>query len=168
MNFDYVISLEQQSPAEAQAAAAQARADAQADAQRVREDAQRIREETQRIREQVLQEVRVGRGQGRGEQVIVVPPTAPWQRNQIPPQAVEIVTMFIVAVVICIVGLPIARAVGRWIDRRGVPTPVSPELSAQMNRIEQAVDTMSVEVERISEAQRFQAKLLSDREKVRA
>ena len=80
MDFDYVISLEQQSPAEAQAAAAQARADAQADAQRVREDAQRIREETQRIREQVLQEVRVGRGQGRGEQVIVGPPTPPWQR----------------------------------------------------------------------------------------
>ena len=168
MDFDYVISLEQQSPAEAQAAAAQARADAQADAQRVREDAQRIREETQRIREQVLQEVRVGRGQGRGEQVIVVPPTPPWQRNQIPPQAVELVTMFIVAVVIVIVGLPIARAVGRWIDRRGLATPVSPELAAQMTRIEQAVDTMSVEVERISEAQRFQAKLLSDREQVRA
>ena len=61
-----------------------------------------------------------------------------------------------------------SRALGRWIDRRGSPTPVSAELAAQMTRIEQAVDTMSVEVERISEAQRFQAKLLSDREKVRA
>jgi hypothetical protein len=76
--------------------------------------------------------------------------------------------MFIVATVICIVGLPIARAIGRWIDRRGLPSPVSADLAAQMNRIEQAVDSMSVEVERISEAQRFQAKLLSDREKVRA
>ena len=66
-----------------------------------------------------------------------------------------------------VVGI-IARAVGRWIDRRGAPVPVSAELAAQMTRIEQAVDTMSVEVERISEAQRFQAKLLSDREKVRA
>ena len=76
--------------------------------------------------------------------------------------------MFVVAMVICIVGLPIARALGRWIDRRGLPSPINTELAAQMNRIEQAVDTMSVEVERISEAQRYQAKLLTDREKVRA
>ncbi|HEU5209343.1 MAG TPA: hypothetical protein VFU06_08030 [Longimicrobiales bacterium] len=80
----------------------------------------------------------------------------------------DIVTMFFIAVVIIIVGLPIARAIGRWIDRRGMPSPVNAELAAQMNRIEQAVDTMSVEVERISEAQRYQAKLLTDREKVRA
>jgi hypothetical protein len=70
--------------------------------------------------------------------------------------------------VICIIGLPIARALGRWIDRRGLPSPVNTELAAQMNRIEQAVDTMSVEVERISEAQRYQAKLLTDKERVRA
>jgi hypothetical protein len=170
VDLEYVISLEQETPAEARAAAAQARADAQAEAQRVREETQRIREEAQQIREQALRDVRVqGRGEGRGEQVIVVPPAPPWQQNnEIPPQAVDIVTMLLIATVICIVGLPIARAIGRWIDRRGVATPVSTELAAQMNRIEQAVDTMSVEVERISEAQRFQAKLLSDREKVRA
>ena len=186
MRLESVILLEQQSAAEvraqaqaeASAAAAQARAEAQVQAQQARIDAQRIREEAQRIREQVRQQIRIeqgqgfgdGRGQGQGPQgVIVVPPTPPWTRNDIPPNVVELVSMLAIALVVCIVGLPIARAIGRWIDRRGLPGPsISAELGAQMNRIEQAVDTMSVEVERISEAQRFQAKLLSDRERVRA
>ena len=181
MRFESVILLEPQQSAaeiraqaraEAQEAAAQARAEAQAAAAQARAEADRIREQVQRdvqqqIREQVQQQVRTGQGQG--PEIIVqrgFPP--PWERNDIPPHVVDVITMFVVAMVICIVGLPIARAVGRWIDRRGAPVPVSAELAAQMTRIEQAVDTMSVEVERISEAQRFQAKLLSDREKVRA
>ena len=183
MRFEYVILVEQQSAAdvraqaraEAQEAAAQARADAQAAAAEARIEAARIREQVQRdvqeqIREQVQQRVHIGEGQGFGQgqggPVIMVPP--PIRQNDIPPHVLEVITIFVVAAVICIVGLPIARAIGRWIDRRGLPAPVNSEMSAQMNRIEQAVDTMSVEVERISEAQRFQAKLLSDREKVRA
>jgi hypothetical protein len=184
VQFEYVILLEQQSAAEARAqaraeaqaavtearaAAAEARAEAQAEAARIREQVQRDVQE--QIREQIQQRVQVGdghgvgRGQG-GEPVILVPP--PFRHDDIPPHVMEVITIFLVAMVICIVGLPIARAVGRWIDRRGLPSPVNAELAAQMNRIEQAVDTMSVEVERISEAQRFQAKLLSDREKVQA
>jgi len=176
VQFQYVISIEQQSAtevrAEAQAAAAEARAEAQAEAARVRVEAQQIREQAREIREQVdrqvreqVQQIRIGQGPG-GEGVILVPP--PVRHNDIPPHVMEVITIFVVAAVICIVGLPIARALGRWIDRRGLPSPVNAELAAQMNRIEQAVDTMSVEVERISEAQRFQAKLLSDREQVRA
>jgi hypothetical protein len=156
VRLEYVITLEQDPATEARIEAAQARAEARAEAQRARQIGEEVR---QRLREEARQQ---------REQVIVVPPTPPWERNEIPPQVVDIVTMFFVAMVICIVGLPIARALGRWIDRRGLPSPVNTEFAAQMNRIEQAVDTMSVEVERISEAQRFQAKLLSDREKVRA
>ncbi|HET6702338.1 MAG TPA: hypothetical protein VFH14_11065, partial [Gemmatimonadaceae bacterium] len=99
VHFEYVISLEQQTAAEGQAAAAQARADAQAEAARVRDQAQQIREQAQRIREEVAQRIRIEQGQGPGEGVIVLPPTPPWQQNQIPPQAVDIVTMFIVATV---------------------------------------------------------------------
>ncbi len=180
MRFEYVILVEQQTAAEARA---QARTDAQeaaaaarAAAAQARAEAAQIREQVQRdvqeqIREQMEHRVHIGEGQGIGQgpgggPVIMVPP--PFRRDDIPPRAMEAITIFVVAAVICIVGLPIARAIGRWIDRRGLPSPVNAELSAQMNRIEQAVDTMSVEVERISEAQRYQAKLLSDREKVRA
>ena len=183
VRFESVILLEQQTAAEARAqaraeaqeAAAQARAEAQAAAAEARAQAAQIREQVrqdvqQQVREQVQHQIHIGEGQGGqgGPGVIVLPPRQPWERDDIPPHVVDVITMFLVAVVICVVGLPIARAVGRWIDRRGLPSPVNAELAAQMNRIEQAVDTMSVEVERISEAQRFQAKLLSDREKVRA
>jgi hypothetical protein len=184
VRLQYVIRVEQQTAAEAAAqaraeaaaqarveameaaaqareAAAEARAQAQEDAARVRQDAQRIRDEVrERIREQI-------RGPEHTQVGIQMPPPMPWEHG-ISPQLVDILTMFVVAMVICIVGLPIARALGRWIDRRGLPSPVNADLSAQITRIEQAVDSMSVEVERISEAQRFQAKLLSDREKVRA
>jgi hypothetical protein len=176
VRLQYVIRVEQQTAAEAAAqaraeameaaaqareAAAEARAQAQEDAARAREDAQRIRDEVrERIREQI-------RGPEHTQVGSQMPPPMPWEHG-ISPQLVDILTMFVIAMVICIVGLPIARALGRWIDRRGLPSPVSPELSAQITRIEQTVDSMSVEVERISEAQRFQAKLLSDREKVRA
>ena len=177
MQLEYVILSEQQSAAEAQA---QARAEALEAAAAARAEAARIREQVQRdvqrdvqeqIRQQVQQRIHRGEGQfgmGQGDQggpVIMMPPP---HQDDIPPRVMEAITIFVIAAVICIVGLPIARAIGRWIDRRGLPSPVNAELAAQMNRIEQAVDSMSVEVERISEAQRFQAKLLSDREKVRA
>ncbi|HJR67963.1 MAG TPA: hypothetical protein VJ802_16155 [Gemmatimonadaceae bacterium] len=173
MQFQYVISMQQQSAAEVRA---EAIAEAQAAAAQARTEAVRAREvqrDVQRqIREQIQQQIHIGEGQGigigqgpGGGPVIMVPPP---RQNDIPPHVMEVITIFVVAAVICIVGLPIARAIGRWIDRRGLPSPVNAEMAAQMNRIEQAVDTMSVEVERISEAQRYQAKLLVDREKVQA
>ncbi len=161
MRVEYVITLEQERAAERPAAAAEARAQAQADVQDVREQ---VRE----IREQVRQQIRSEMQHPDPEVYVGVPPGPPWARNDIPPRVVDVFTMFFIAMVICVVGFPIARAIGRWIDRRGLPNTINADLAAQINRIEQAVDTMSVEVERISEAQRFQAKLLSDREKVRA
>ncbi|MDQ4079380.1 MAG: hypothetical protein M3125_01360 [Gemmatimonadota bacterium] len=168
MRTEYVITLEQNAQGGAAAAA-----EARAAAQQVRIDAERIREEAQRIREEVRAQIHDGMHPDPNPNpeafVVQVPPTPPWMHpNDIPPHVVEVISMFLFAAVIIIVGLPIARAIGRWMDRRGTPAPVNAELAAQITRIEQAVDTMSVEVERISEAQRFQAKLLSDREKVRA
>jgi hypothetical protein len=175
VRFEYVIRVDQdqtavqsreQARAEARAEAAEARARAQENAQRIRDEAQRIRDRVQeQVRTEIQREMQGGHGPGG---VIVVPPTPPPWQHGIPPQVVDIFTLLVVGLVICIVGLPIARALGRWIDRRGSPSPINAELAAQMNRIEQAVDSMSIEVERISEAQRFQAKLLSDRESARA
>jgi hypothetical protein len=41
---------------------------------------------------------------------------------------------------------------------------VDPQLAARMERIEQALDSIAIEVERISENQRFTTRLLSERE----
>lgn len=92
-----------------------------------------------------------------GNGVIVVPP------NQylplIPPQVEDLGLAFFAMVAVIIVGLPISRAFGRRIDRRPLPTPVDAGTAAQLQRIENTVESMSIEIERISEAQRFMARL---------
>lgn len=60
--------------------------------------------------------------------------------------------------------VPVAIATARRIWR-GSPAPVvhrDSQNDARLERIEQAVDAIAIEVERISEAQRFQNKLLSE------
>ena len=59
---------------------------------------------------------------------------------------------------------PIFRAIGRRMEHRGIPQdPNRGELVERMERMEQAVDAIAVQVERIAEGQRFTTKLLSDR-----
>jgi hypothetical protein len=61
------------------------------------------------------------------------------------------------------IGVPLARAYARRLER-GVPTPTpQPEISARLERMEQAIDSIAIEVERISEGQRFTTRLLSER-----
>lgn len=62
------------------------------------------------------------------------------------------------------IGVPIARAFARRIERGGTTPPVPPDLSAQIQRLEQAVDSIAIEVERISEGQRFTTRLLAERQ----
>ena len=90
-----------------------------------------------------------------------VPPTNP--RDQIPPQVVDISIAFFASIVFCIVGLPIARAWARRMDRRSSQAPAaSPEITNQLRQLQQSVEAVAIEVERISEAQRFSARLLSE------
>jgi cell division protein ZapA (FtsZ GTPase activity inhibitor) len=62
---------------------------------------------------------------------------------------------------------PIAIAVARLLWKRA-STPPAPRLDAEMHermrRLEAAVDTVAIEVERISEGQRFVTKLLAERD----
>ena len=63
------------------------------------------------------------------------------------------------------IGYPLARAFGNRIaskpDRDAELQAA--DLRARLERIEQMVETTSVEVERLAEGQRFTAKLLADR-----
>jgi hypothetical protein len=63
---------------------------------------------------------------------------------------------------------PVARAFGRKIDRESLQPKVPQELQQRLERMEQAIDSIAVEVERISEGQRFTTKLLSDRQQSQA
>lgn len=59
---------------------------------------------------------------------------------------------------------PIWRAIGRRMERRGIPDdPDRGELMARIERMENALDAVAVQVERIAEGQRFTTKLLSER-----
>lgn len=99
-----------------------------------------------------------------------VPPTPPFPVTPgIPPQAVDISIAFFVCTAAAIILFPLMRAFGRILERRAAPPQrLAPELESQLHRMEQAIETVAVEVERISEGQRFTAKLLSEREKVDA
>jgi hypothetical protein len=71
------------------------------------------------------------------------------------------ITLFIMIGVTSI-GVPLARAFARRMDRDASPK-LSPEVLARLERMEQAIDSIAVEVERISEGQRFTTKLLAER-----
>jgi hypothetical protein len=78
----------------------------------------------------------------------------------------NIVQTIMVSLVFIAVGWPLARAIGRRIERRGDVPNMLPEVVQRLNRIESAVDTVAVEVERMAEAQRFTTKLLAERKEL--
>ena len=62
------------------------------------------------------------------------------------------------------IGVPIAQAFARRIGSRPERAPaMPPDVTARLERMEQAIDSIAIEVERISEGQRFTTKLLSER-----
>jgi hypothetical protein len=60
---------------------------------------------------------------------------------------------------------PFARMWARRTERRAemAPRPELQTLHRQMEQLQQSVDTLSIEMERISESQRFQSKLLFEK-----
>jgi hypothetical protein len=98
-----------------------------------------------------------------GKQTIV---TLPNTRDMIPPQAVDISVAFFIMVAAIIIGLPIARAFARRMDKSSPRAQVAPEVSNQLTQITQAVDAIALEVERISEGQRYTTRLLSEQRSV--
>jgi hypothetical protein len=80
----------------------------------------------------------------------------------VPGELIPIVLFIMMGVTA--IGWPIARAIARKMDREAVQPKVPPELMGRLERMEMAIDSIAVEVERISEGQRFTTKLLSERQ----
>lgn len=95
-----------------------------------------------------------------GTQTITIPPNT--FDDVIPQQVVDISIAFFMTMAIIIIGFPLARAFARRMDRRGGSAQVSTEVSSQLAHLNQAVDAIALEVERISEGQRFTTRLLSE------
>ncbi len=83
----------------------------------------------------------------------------------IPDNLIPIVGIVFGTIMIMVIMTPIIRAIIRAVERRAAAPPtatLSPELSARLDRIEQAVDAIAVEIERVAESQRFLAKLQTE------
>jgi hypothetical protein len=76
-----------------------------------------------------------------------------------PPPEMIVMIVFTIFVL-----FPLAFAWARRLWKRPVvgPTVIPPELTERMTRLEQAVDSIAVEVERIGEGQRFVTKLFAE------
>ena len=134
----------------------------------------------EQLREQIQQAVREARTAAEAQRtaqtprtiVIPGPPNLPGgattvqinPNDMIPARAESISIAFFIMIAAIIIGLPLMRAIARRIDR-GAPAPVQfpNELKEQINQLSQSVDAIAIEVERISEGQRFATKMLADR-----
>ena len=83
----------------------------------------------------------------------------PFPQPRIPGEAVDIAIGFFVTCAVIIVGWPISRALGRRFERNVRAPLVQGDVNQQLQRIEQAVEAIAIEVERISEGQRFLTKV---------
>ena len=64
--------------------------------------------------------------------------------------------------IICAIGIPLARAYSRRMDAEARNPRIPDEVANRLERMEQALEAVAIEVERISEGQRFTTKLLSE------
>jgi hypothetical protein len=89
----------------------------------------------------------------------VPPPERRPERNGPPEEVFVLAGMFIVAVF-----FPMAIAFSRRIWRRGAAAAVAfpQELADRLNRLDQSVDSIAIEVERIGEGQRFVTRVMSE------
>ena len=60
------------------------------------------------------------------------------------------------------IGVPLARAYARRLDAQAKNPGVPLEVTSRLERMEQAIEAVAIEVERISEGQRFTTRLLSE------
>lgn len=123
------------------------------------EAARAARERARAAADELRAELEAARQEGRTG-ILVQPPYD--AQNVIPPQAVDIALGFFFSVVVIIVGLPLARAFARRMDRKTQGMGAATELAPRLDRIEQAIEAVAIEVERVSENQRYSTKIVSE------
>lgn len=78
-------------------------------------------------------------------------------------EAIVVPIGFFLMVVVLAIGVPLARAFARNLDRRGSQAVLPPGVDDRLQQMQQSLDAVAVEIERISEAQRFTTRLLAER-----
>jgi hypothetical protein len=73
----------------------------------------------------------------------------------IPPRVENLGYGLFLMIAVIAVGKPLARALGSVIERRSLRPAMPADFGARLERIEQGIESVSIEVERISESQRY-------------
>lgn len=140
--------------------------------QQLREDVERaaakLRQLEQQRREDALEDAAqamaaTALAQGRGATVASTRSRRSDEIPDLPPNVRDVSMLFIISLAAAVILTPLVRTVGRILERRVPQQQLSPQLAAQLTRMEQAIETVAIEVERVSEGQRFATKLLSER-----
>jgi hypothetical protein len=85
-----------------------------------------------------------------------------------PNLIVQTVLSWVVPGIVTIVlGIPIVRLITKWLEPRPIPPRELSSIDGRLEKIEAAVDAIALEVERISESQRFTARLQSEQQSLR-
>ena len=77
----------------------------------------------------------------------------------VPPRVENLGYAFLLMIAVIAVGKPLARGLGSLIERRALKPAMPQEFGARLERIEQGIESVSIEVERISESQRYLLKV---------
>jgi hypothetical protein len=157
-----VAGLQQAQTAQQQAAAAQQ--EAQQAAQEATQEATQAAREAAREAVRAMRDAQreAGRAGRNGRPEIMFPPF-PNSGPQVPEGAIIISVAFFIMCAVIAIGFPIARAIARRMDRRNAVSPgADSDTRVRLERIEQAVESIAVEVERISEGQRFTTKVMAE------
>ncbi len=149
-------------PGQATGGASGAATAAQGAADVARDAAQAARGAAQAARDDAGQAVRDATGSGQAG--TTAPPFPFDPNNMIPPEVIPLTGMTLAMIAVIFIGWPLARAFARRMDRRAeLGTVRAQDLQPQIRQLQESLDAMAVEIERISETQRFQAKLMAER-----
>lgn len=143
-------------------AAPRAASDAQQAAQDIRQAAQEIRTAVKDAQAPKI----AGQATGPANTTATTAPPAefPGARPDIPPEVIPILGIIFGCTTVMVLGFPIIRVLARRFDRSTEKIRASgPDVTPQLRQLQDSVDAMAIEIERISEGQRFTSKLLAER-----
>jgi hypothetical protein len=122
------------------------------------------------LRQQILDAMQAAKEaaqQAQAEQQAVTvqrppPPFGPLPDQGIPENVLILMIVLAALTAATLIFRPLMLALGRRFERRGGPPPETPDMAPRLDRIEQAIEAIAVELERISEGQRYVTKQMHD------
>jgi hypothetical protein len=123
------------------------------------------REEMRQTIEDAIRAAKDAALNAQNEAGTIQPPARPFPPFQDPGPPENLIMLIVVLASLAaatIIFYPLVRAFGRRLERRNDPPAEAPDLAPRLDRIEQAIEAIAVEVERVSEGQRYVTKSMHE------